>query len=94
MPWGPNGPSPEEAWLARTPISPEERQAFQATVNDMETRVRAELGLSPDAELDTRARAAVARAALSRALQKLGYLLVRRKRIGPPFNSPLRATIT
>jgi transposase InsO family protein len=93
-PWGSNGPSPEEAWLARTPIRPEERQAFQAAVKDMETRVRAELGLDPEAELGARARAIVARAAISRALQKLGYLLVRRKRISPPFNSPLRAKIT
>jgi len=48
----------------------------------------------PLAYLSRTARAASARAAIRRALESLGYLSVTRRRITPPFKSPLRVTIT
>jgi hypothetical protein len=59
----------------------------------MQTDVRIELGYTQDALLGRAERAIVARAAARRALEALGYLQVRRRRIAPPFNSPLRARI-
>lgn len=48
-------------------------------------------------EINPEPRASVVRQAIRRALERSGYLLprmVQRKRIRPPFNSPLRDKIT
>jgi hypothetical protein len=70
----------------------------------MQNDVRIDLAYGEDALLGRREQAILARAAArrachgvaqaSRALQALGYLEVRRMRITPPFNSPLRARIS
>jgi hypothetical protein len=60
----------------------------------MQTEVRIKLGYTQDTLLGRPERAIVARAAARRALEALGYLEVRRRRITPPFSSPLRARIS
>jgi putative transposase len=84
-PWGSAGPTPQQAWDARPPIPPLQRQAFGQSVADHTRIVRLELGLAPDQPLDRTARATVAREAVGRALEGLGYLQRRRRRITPPF---------
>jgi hypothetical protein len=93
-PWGARGPTPQDLWTQRPPITPSERQAFRDCLEDTQTQTLRELGLAPADLSDGVVRAAVARAATRRALETLGYLCVRRKRITPPFNSHLRHIIT
>ena len=93
-PWGPYGPTPQRRWDQRVPISAQQRQAFRQCVQDMQDQVAAECRLLPDELRDRSKRATVARLAVRRALEKLGYLVVRRRRITPPVKSDLRANIT
>ena len=93
-PWGAAGPTPQEAWQRRAPITSHQRTRFLECVAQTTAAVRVELGYPPNEELKTPARATVARAAIRRALEALGYLVVRRRRVSPPFSSSLRAIIT
>ena len=93
-PWGAAGPTPEEAWRRRAPITPRQRDLFIQRVAQATDEVKTELGYTPNETLSTAARATVARAAVGRALEALGYLVVRRRRVSPPFKSSLRAIIT
>jgi transposase InsO family protein len=93
-PWGAARPTPQEAWDRRTPITPQQRQAFRQSVLDHQRTVRLELGYRPDQQLDPKARATVAREAIRRALEGLGYLQIRRRRITPPFKTSLCAIIS
>lgn len=92
-PWGSLRPTPLETWQSRKPITQEQRARFRQCVADCHRIVRRDLGLG-DQPIKPKARAIVARAAIRRAMESLGYLLVQRKRISPPFNSPLRDKIT
>ncbi len=92
-PWGPCRPTPLEAWQSRKPITPEQPARFRQCVADSRQLLQRALGLG-DGPLAPKAQAIVARAAIRRALETLGYLLVQRRRITPPFNSPLRDKIT
>jgi transposase InsO family protein len=73
-PWGHRAPTPEEAWNARTPIQPHEREAFLAEVLQLEKEVREQQGHELEVELDRTAQAAVDRIAIRRALVAAGYL--------------------
>jgi putative transposase len=72
-PHGPSGPSPEQAWSQRTPITAPERSAFQTAVAryrheaDSAQRLRA-----PDQRADDRR-------AICRALVECGYLCITRR---------------
>jgi len=90
-PWGSAGPTPQHAWDARTPITPNQRLDFAQSVADHTRLVRLELGLAPGETLDRTARATVAREAIGRALEGLGYLQRRRRRITPPFKPSFSA---
>jgi hypothetical protein len=92
-PWGPRQPTPEQRWDARTPLGPACRAAFGQAVLRQESLVRLELGCPPGGDLPRHDRAAVAREAIRRALEELGYLSVRRRRITPPFKWAFRAII-
>ena len=93
-PWGDRGPTPQDVWDHRTPITLDQLRTFLQCIERMQTDVRIELGYAQDTLLGRAERAIVARAAARRALQSLGYLQVRRRRLTPPFNSPLRARIS
>jgi transposase InsO family protein len=87
-PWGPHGPTPQDLWQRRPVITADQRARFIECVAAMRRQILLEHGAS-EASLSNLARAAVARQAIRRALIQLGFLLVQRKRISPPFNSPL-----
>jgi len=93
-PWGVTGPTPQERWDRRAPITPQQRQDFRQAVCQHKKTIRAELGYRPDEELKRRARATLDREAISRALQGLGYLHVARRRVTPPFKLSFRSIIT
>jgi transposase InsO family protein len=93
-PWGDTGPSPEQRWTARTPITSAERRRFQKTLAHLKTQVIIERGLGP-ADLTRRAvRSAVDRTATRRALECLGYLFVQRGPIRPLLKSEIGTFIT
>lgn len=92
-PWGPRGPTPQERWTERVPITVEQRDELRGCVEEMKTRVRAEIFPDANVPLGYEERAAVARSAVRRALESLGYLVVRRRRTTPPFKAALRDNI-
>jgi transposase InsO family protein len=92
-PWGPRGPTPRERWDERVPITTEQRDEFGCCVEEMKTRVCGELFPNGSVSLGREDQAAVARSAVRRALETLGYLVVRRRRITPPFKAALRDNI-
>jgi hypothetical protein len=91
-PWGPCGPTPQDRPQARTPITQAQRDQFRQAFLQARAQILDEKGLpdEPWEALSLTAQAAVARASVRRALESLGDLLVRRRQISPPFNSPLR----
>jgi transposase InsO family protein len=93
-PWGAHGPTPQEAWDRRPRITPQQRTQFLECVAQATAALQVQLDHGLNEELQVAPRASVAREAVRRALEELGYLLVRRRRVSPPFNSSLRAIIT
>ena len=89
-PWGAAGPTPVQSWQSRKPITQDQRQQFLQCLRQTRQQTLEEHGYYPDELLDPKDRATVARQSIRRALESLGYLSVQRKRISPPFNSPLR----
>jgi len=86
-PGGPNGPTAEQVWHDRQPIEAGERAVFSNTVERLRDEVRLERGLQHPSEFTWCEQAAVRRQAITRALVKLGFLVVRRRRISPPIKS-------
>jgi transposase InsO family protein len=77
-PWGALGPSPEQAWQARVPISFEERQTFLTALDGHRQWAAGELALDLAADLSVADRARLDRLAISSTLQDLGYLTQQR----------------
>jgi transposase InsO family protein len=75
-PWGSRGPTPEETWAGRRPVSAGERAAFGEAVGRLEREARQEQGCPPDGPLDTMVQAAVRRVAIRRALVAHGLLTI------------------
>lgn len=95
-PRGPNGPTPDQAWEGRPPISTEQRQRFAAAVQRcrQEEREQADrcrqqecdqAGRPPDGARGPQEERAMDRRALERALVGHGYLWYRRRRIPLPL---------
>ena len=63
-PWGPTGPTPEEAWNARTPISADERAWFLALLEQHRVPARHEVGCEGIAELNHYAKSEIDRLGL------------------------------
>ncbi len=91
-PWGSCGLTPQETWEHRSPITPERRSEFRSTVAQKALELRQRFFLEGE-NLDPRPAAAIRRAAIRAALESLGLLTVRKRRVSPPFNSPLRDNI-
>jgi transposase InsO family protein len=91
-PQGRSGPTPDEAWAARTPITLEERTLFQAEVERQRQAVDAQGGpeANPQTDLSERARD---RLTIRRALEGLGYLTYTRRRITLPIRKKKVANI-
>ena len=73
-PWGPTGPTPQEAWNARTPITAEERARFLELLEQHRVPARHEVGCDGIEELNHYAKSEIDRLAISRTLQELGLL--------------------
>jgi len=87
-PWGHNGPTPNEVWARRVPVTDAEREAFIRAVEETETELlkKEQIGRS-DRKLDKRTEARIRRESIGRALVALGYLEIRRMRFTPPIRS-------
>src|SRR5262249_9443921 len=93
-PRGPAGPSPDEVWSARSPISDAERQAFAARVSACRSAADRDAGPCETNAEAVPSEAEMARAAIRRALEQCGYLHYTRRRIPPPVPRPNAARIT
>jgi transposase InsO family protein len=89
-PRGPAGPSPDETWAVRRPVTADERTLFRATVTRLRQDDEADAG-PPQDEMTRRARD---RQILSRALEGCGYLVYARRRIPLPIPRPNADRIT
>jgi transposase InsO family protein len=85
------GATPEETWASRAPLTTEQRQRFQETVNKFQAEARAEANLPPAGELTRTQQTAVDRVALRRALVEHDLLLFRRRRVPAQIKRPKAA---
>jgi transposase InsO family protein len=82
-PWGHRGPTPEEVWQARQPISDRQRHEFQTALQRHRALAVDDLGIdSTQPTTDVQA-ARLDRVALRRAMEQLGYLTLERVRRPP-----------
>ena len=93
-PRGEHGPSPDEAWHRRQPISPAERQGFIQTVTRLQEAEGQVQGGPPSNPRDEHWLRARDRQAIRRALVEHGYLYFRRRRIPPRIPRQKAADIT
>jgi hypothetical protein len=77
-PWGHRGPSPDERWQAREPLTDAERATFTETLEAERLQAAQDLGLDPNEPLSHTDRSRLDRLAIERTLEKLGYLTKRR----------------
>lgn len=85
---GPKGPTADDMWCDRPPITDELRSAFQATVQVERLRARAARGLDPQAALPHYQQAAVDREAIRDALTEHDLLEIKRKHCQPKAQKP------
>ena len=83
-PWDHRGPTPEDVWQSRQPITSTQRSDLNTTVDRYRQEERTRRGIPDEAILGGAAQASVDRVAISRALNKHGYLSVTRRLITPP----------
>lgn len=84
-PWGHTGPTPDQRWSTREPLSEEERTSLRTLVTANEREVRLEMNHPLDAVLDHYGQAAVDRIATQRALIRQGLLNLSRRLITLPL---------
>jgi transposase InsO family protein len=87
-PHGPQQPSPNEFWRARTSIAVAERLSFQQLVEAHRCGARQELELPPEGDLPPMSARQVDRLAIRRALVEHGELIIRRSSIPPRIPRP------
>jgi transposase InsO family protein len=93
-PHGPTDPTPNERWEERQPLTPEQRSAFQATVDRHRQEVNVEEGIAQDALLQPQEDRRLNRPAIRRALGEHDYLLFSRRRLPLPITKQKTANIT
>jgi len=93
-PRGINGPTPEELWSMREPLSHDLRKAFIRSRNMNRHVLAVELGYNVDEKISARDKAWIERKSIERAYVEHGILSIRRRRINPPFNSNFRRKIS
>ena len=92
-PQGLSGPTPDQAWQTRQPITFEERLHLQTSVAGHRTEVLAQDGWPTFGPLPAMDQRAVDRQAIQRALVEHGYLLFQRRRIPLPIETMKTANI-
>ena len=80
-PWGAGGPTPDERWLERAPISRCARFLLQLEVELCAAEQRKLRGLAPSAALSHEEEAEIGRYVIRRALVAHGFLVIRGRRI-------------
>lgn len=93
-PQGPTGPTPDDIWEQRRPISAEQRAAFRAEVERQRPAARAAIELPMDGPWTTTEVRSTDRHAIRRALEEHGFLFYSRRRIPLPFPKRKAANIT
>jgi transposase InsO family protein len=93
-PRGLRGPSPEELWAGRTPITMSEREGFQQTATVLFEEIAAASEGRPAHMSEEMHRRAMDRQAIRRALEEHGYLYFTRRRIPLPIRRRKAASIT
>jgi hypothetical protein len=89
-PWGHEGPTPEQAWQGREPLSDEQRAELLRSLDEQRQRSAEQLGIDSTGPLQHADRSRLDRHALLKVLTHLGYLTLRRgQRI---TNKPKRVT--
>jgi len=84
-PWGHRGPTPDDRWRTREPLSAEERTSFRTLLATNQREVRLEMNHPLDVVLNHYPQAAVDRIATQRALVTQGLLKVTRRLITLPL---------
>jgi transposase InsO family protein len=84
-PRGPRGPSPEDLWAERTPVTGAERDCFMDKLASLPQEAATAQGGPLDRNPTERQRRAKDRQLIGRALVELGYLHYTRRRITPPI---------
>jgi hypothetical protein len=84
-PRGRHGPTPEQAWSARRPVTTSTRENFGAMVRRYEAQDRACQGVALDAILDHYEQAELHRGVLQQTLLDCGLLTITRRRIPQTF---------
>ena len=92
-PQGPTGPTANQLWEERRPITPEQRSVFQTTVHRHRQEVNAEEGIAQDALLQPQEERRLNRPAIRRALGEHDYLLFSRRRLPLPITKQKTAII-
>ena len=93
-PRGPSGPTPEEAWRQRQPVTATMRALFAAALRKHRGEARKEEGHREEENLEEQEARRIDRKAISRTLVECGYLQYRRRRIHLPIRGRKAATIT
>jgi transposase InsO family protein len=93
-PRGADGPTPASLWHGRIPLADADRQLFRETYAECYARERSARGMFPDFDLQHAEQASIDRVAITRALMKHGFLLVRRRRVSLPISSRKLARIS
>lgn len=90
-PWGFNQDAPDIRWIERSPLDPQIRSQFQQSVQEIlqELRQDKQQLLLPGIPLGKRDESSCLRVAISRALDKHGFLSFRRGRFTLPFKQRL-----
>lgn len=89
-PRGHRGPTPDEAWLDRPAITPMMRETFAMAYAEQRAKAATSLNLDPTADLNHTDHSRCDRLALSRTLERLGYLT--KTRVDCPPKKPARLT--
>lgn len=93
-PRGVHGPTPDEAWAEREPLTASDRASFDAAYRVHAVREREQREISPFTRLQRQEQASIDRVAISRALMDTGFLSFRRRRISPPIRRQLEQEIS
>jgi transposase InsO family protein len=93
-PHGPTGPTPNQLWEERRPVTTEQRSVFQTTVHRHRQEVNVEEGIAQDAQLQPQEERRLNRPAIRRALGEHDYLLFTRRTIPLPITNEKVAIIT
>ena len=84
-PWGHRGPTPEQVWQTRRPITSTQRSQLTLPVDRYHPEYLTRSGIPEEAVLGGAAQASVDRVAISRALKQHGYLSATRRLVTPPI---------